>query len=235
MSTLQSGNSPGQRVAVGESVIAAAQALNVKPIGKRFAAFVKVQAAYAKADALVKKANEALQKQQAKVGEADVTQDEAVLALAVALPADGLPRVNPFKPLGAPAPAKLCVLGYGDEAKQVLALEKAVLKYKGISKASAAAARTAGKAALAVQGALADLPKLEKARATAIIQRDALAQGWETAFAGLKRAARAAADEGAPGLYEALFERKDPPAKKAKGKKAAPPKGEAPAGEGKPV
>lgn len=231
MSTLQSGNSPGQRVAAGESVIAAAKSVNIKPIGKRFAAFVKAQAAYAKADALVKKASEALQKQQAKVGEADVLQDESVLALAAALPADGLPRVNPFKPLGAPAPATLCGLGYGDEAKQVLALEKAVLKYKGVSKGAAAAAKVAGKAALAVQGALAGLPKLEKARATAMIQRDALAQGWETAFAGLKRAARAAADEGAPGLYEALFERKDAAPKKAKGKKGAAPAG----GEGTPA
>ncbi|MEO7328736.1 MAG: hypothetical protein ABI193_09175, partial [Minicystis sp.] len=155
---------------------------------------------------------------------------ESVLALAAGLPADGLPRVNPFKPLGAPAPAALCALGYGEEARAVLALEKAVLKHKGASKGSLAAAKTAGKAALGVQAALAGIPKLEKARTNAITQRDALAQGWETAFAALKRAARAAADEGQGGLYAALFERKEAPAKKAKGKK-----GEAPKGDGKPA
>ena len=38
-------------------------------------------------------------------------------------------------------------------------------------------------------------------------RRDALAQAWETAFAGVKRAARAAEDDGAKGLYGVLFER----------------------------
>ena len=221
METLQSGNSPGARIAAGDSVFEAAKTVETKPIAARLAGFQKAHSSYGTADAVVKKAGEALQKQQARVAEADVDQDSAVGDLAIALPADGLPRLNPFKPLGAPAPSTLQALGYADEAKVVLALEAAVLKYKNVSKGSIAAARAAGKAALRVQAELSAIPKLEKARTDAMTRRDALAQPWETAFAGLKRAARAAEDDGAKGLYGALFGR----AKAApKPKKAAAPK-----------
>ncbi|MFS8064842.1 MAG: hypothetical protein ACMG6S_00595 [Byssovorax sp.] len=207
METLQSGNSPGTRIAAGDSVFDAAESVDTKPIAGRLAGFKKVHEAYKAADGGVKKSGEALQRQQARVGEADVTQDGAVLDLAVALPGDGLPRVNPFKPFGAPSPTALQGLGYAEEAKQILALESAVLKRKGLSQGSIAAAKAAGKAALGVQAELAAIPKLEKARTAAMTRRDALAQAWETAFAGLKRAARAAEDDGAKGLYGALFGR----------------------------
>ena len=223
METLQSGSSPGTRIAAGDSVFDAAESVDTKPVAGRLAGFKKVHAAYCAADAGVKKAGEALQKQQAKAAEADVIQDEALDDLAVALPADGLPRVNPFKPFGAPSLTALQGLGYAEEAKKVLALETAVLKRKGLSKVSIAAAKAAGKAALRVQAELNAIPKLEQARTAAMNRRDALAQAWETAFAGLKRAARAAEDDGAKGLFGALFEReKSAPKKKAK--KSAEPK-----------
>jgi len=228
METLQSGSSPGTRIAAGDSIFHAAESVDTKPVATRLAGFKKVHGAYSAADAGVKKAGEALQKQQAKLAEADVSQDEAVSDLAVALPTDGLPRVNPFKPFGAPSPTALQKLGYADEAKQLLALEVAVLKRKGLSKGSIDAAKTAGKAALRVQAELSTVPKLEKARTAAMTKRDALAQAWETAFAGLKRAARSAEDDGATGLYGALFGRAKaaPKAKKAKkpAAPAAPPK-----------
>lgn len=72
-----------------------------------------------------------------------------------------------------------------------------------------------------MEAELAKLPKLEKARTAAMSRRDAFAQAWETGFAGLKRGARATEDEGAKGLYAALFERKAAPKKTAK-KPAAP-------------
>src|SRR5258708_179676 len=104
MATLQSGSSPGQRIEAGGSGMPASGSVSMKPVATRFAAFKKIHGAYRAADAKVKKANEALAKQQAKVGDADVAQDEAALDLAGALSADGLPRVNPFKAFGAPAP-----------------------------------------------------------------------------------------------------------------------------------
>jgi hypothetical protein len=207
METLQSGNSPGTRIAAGDSVFHAAESVDTRPVAGKLAGFKKVHGAYRAADAGVKKAGEALQKQQAKVGEADVLQDEALDGLAVALPGDGLPRVNPFKPFGAPSLTALQGLGYAEEAKRVIALEAAVVKRKGLSKGSIAAAKVAGKAALRVQAELDAVPDLEKARTAAMTRRDALAQAWETAFAALKRAVRAAEDDGAKGLHAALFGR----------------------------
>jgi len=207
MESLQSGNSPGTRIAAGDSVLEAAKSTDTKPVAGRLAGFAKAHGAYSAADAVVKKTSDALQKQQVKVAEADVTQDEALVELANALPLDGLPRLNPFKPFGAPPPTKLQGMGYAEEAKAVLALETAVLKRKNLSKGSIDAVKAAGKAALRVQAELLPIPKLTKARVDAMTRRDALAQAWETAFAGVKRAARAAEDDGAKGLYGVLFER----------------------------
>lgn len=217
-------------------MIDAAGGVNTEPIQKRLLAFKAIHGQYKRADRAVKKAGLSLSKQQGLVGLADVDQDTAVLALAAALPADGLARLNPFKDFGSPAPAALCSMGYEAEAKQVLALEKAVCKRKGLSDKSIALAKAAGKAAKRVQAALGPIAKLEKARTVAMGRRDALAQAWETAFAGLKRGARAAEDEGATGLFAALFERKAPKAtskqskrKRAKKEPEAPPQGEPPA------
>jgi hypothetical protein len=219
MATLQSGYSPGTRIDTGDSVISASASVNTKSIAKRLGAFKTAHAAYRAADAQVKKAMDALQKQQAKVAEADVDQDDAVNELATELPRDGLPRVNPFKPFGAPAPSVLCGMGYSDEAQAVLRLEKAVLKRKGLSSGSIAAAKNGAACAKKVLAALAPIAKLEKSRSEAITRRDALAQTWETAFAALKRGARYAEDDGAAGLYAALFDR---PAKPSGKKKAKP-------------
>jgi hypothetical protein len=146
------------------------------------------------------------------------------MTLAGALAGDGLPRANPFAPLGAPAPAALCRMGYAAEAEKVLDLQKAVLKRKDLSAATKAKAKKAGASAGKLIAAIKPLAALEKARANARSARDALDQAWETAFARLKRAARAADDDGADGLFAALFDRAPKaPAKK----KATKAKGEA--------
>lgn len=232
MVTIQSGSSPGSRVEAGDSVLAAAKSVSIKPVQKRFAAFQKAHLAYRAADDKARKATESLRAQQARVGEIDVDQDADVMALAVVLPTDGLPRQNPFKPFGVPAPSIVCGMGYADEAEVVLKLEKAVLKRAGLSNASRAAAKKAGQTAKKVKAALAIIPKLEKARADAVSARDALAQGWETAFAALKRAARAAEDDGAKGVHAALFERAPKP--KAKKKNAKKPQANDGAAKAKP-
>lgn len=224
METLQSGNSPGTRIAAGDSVLEAAKTIDTKPVAARMASFEKAHLSYSVADVAVKKASEALQKQQSKVAEADVTQDETLVELANALPLDGLPRLNPFKPFGAPPPTKLQGMGYAEEAKAVLALETAVLKRKNLSKGTIAAAKAAGKAALRVQAELLPIPKLTKARVDAMTRRDALAQAWETAFAAVKRAARAAEDDGAKGLHAVLFERAKAAPKRKKAPAEAKPK-----------
>ncbi len=49
------------------------------------------------------------------------------------------------------------------------------------------------------------MDKLQASVRDARRTRDAVAQGWESALAALKRGARAAADDGAPQLYATLF------------------------------
>ncbi|MDI1448754.1 hypothetical protein [Polyangium sp. 6x1] len=220
MPTIQSGGSPGTRIEAGDAVLSAAAAIDTAPIAARVAAFQKVHADYSATDAAARKASDALRAQQEKVAEADVDQDASVDALASALPADGLPRQNPFKPLGAPAPNKVKETGYAKEAKILLGLEKAILKKKAsYSQQSLDAAKAVGNAARKVEAALKPIAKLEKTRADAIAKRDALEQAWETAFASLKRGAKAAEDEGHRGLHAALFERAAPAKKKTRAKK----------------
>jgi hypothetical protein len=90
---------------------------------------------------------------------------------------------------------------------------------KGLSSGTYAKAKAAGKAAGNVLVEMKPVAKLEKACADARSARDALTLSWETAFAALKRAARAAEDDGAKGLFGALFERA--PKAKKNGKKTA--------------
>src|SRR5882724_10204899 len=105
----------------------------------------------------------------------------------------------------APAPGTLTRLVFAEEAGAVQALVAAVQRSKGVSKATVQAAQAADKAARVVVQALAPVAKLQDTVRDARRSRDAVAQGWESALAALKRGARAAADEGAPDLYPTLF------------------------------
>ncbi len=65
--------------------------------------------------------------------------------------------------------------------------------------------------------ALKSLPELQK-KTGAISRRDALGQAWRTGFEKLKNAARTAEDDGAHGLFDALFHDDAPAAPKPKKK-----------------
>src|SRR5207248_5489670 len=83
------------------------------------------------------------------------------------------------------------------------------------------AAKKLAAAATAVKKALAPVDGLRKKKNAALTQRDALGQSWQTAFAKLKNATRTAEDDGAHGLFEAIFRDDAPaPAAKTKGKNA---------------
>lgn len=227
MATLQSGGAPRSRVEAGDHVMEAATALGATRtkvvVAARLTGFATQHAAYQKAEGVVQKADGALRKAQEKVGDCDVTQDAAVEGVASGLVSDGFPRVQPFKPLGFKAPSDIKSQGYGDEADTVLKLAAKVKAHKPALPAATKAAAVAVKAANAVKAALVPIAALTKARTAAISRRDALEQPWETAFASLKRATRAAEDEGAKGLFDALFGSAKPkaPTAKAKAKKAA--------------
>jgi hypothetical protein len=223
MATLTGGSGSGTRVAAGALVLARAKQQDTKTVKDRLAAFAAAHAKYAAAEAKVSAADDALGAAQQKVADADVTQDDAVEALAKALVGDGHKRDNPFKQLGYPSPSVVAKQGYGDEAKTVTALAAKVAKTKGLSKTSLAAADAAKRAAAGVTKLLPARDAAEAARKKAQTARDALAQPWETAFAALKRGAKAAADEGAPALFQALFASSAPAHKRAPKRPPSPP------------
>jgi hypothetical protein len=98
-------------------------------------------------------------------------------------------------------------LPVAEEVKVIRRLVVAVQRNTAISKATRQAAQAADKAARAVDAACVPLDTLERTVREARHQRDAVGQTWDTALAALKRGVRAAADDGAPGLYTALFGR----------------------------
>lgn len=208
MATLKSGTTPGSRIDTGDhllEVVSSLGAKRTKPVAERIAAFKAAHEAYKKADDVVGACDAKLRAAQAIVGERDVTQDAAVDELASSLAGDGFPRVNPFKPFHVGAPTAVKKMGYEAEAKVVLDLAAKVKKHKNAGPKSKAAAAECEKAAKAVLAALSPIPKLTQARTAAISRRDALEQPLETAFAALKRGARSAEDDGATGLFDALF------------------------------
>ena len=222
MESLNSGKSPGSRIDAGDDLHRAAAEIDTELVAKKLASFRARQAAYVAADKKVKAAVENEIAQERLLGAKDAVQDEDVDTLASKLAGDGLPRTNPFKPFGAPAPSVLKITDAVVEAETIVSLTAKIAKRRDLSKDSQAAATKACAAAKAVSVAAKPLPALRKKVVEAMAARESLAPGWEKAFSVLKRAARAAEDDGAPGIYEALFLRGAP---KATGKKRAAKKG----------
>ena len=207
MPTLKMPFAPQARNTTGDAILEAAATLDTKPLKGRLAAFAKAHREHAAAEAAVRKAEAKLVAAQAKVGEQDALLDEAIGQLAAALAGDGLPRVNPFRPLGLPAPSAMMNMAQAEEPKVARKLVAAVRRRAGLTKATLAAAAKVEKGAGAVEAALAPIAELTKQFQGAIARRETLAMPWEKAFSALKRGARAAEDEGSQGLFEGLFQR----------------------------
>jgi hypothetical protein len=219
------GNSHEGRVTAGDSLIEAATTHDTGRVKARLTQFAGAHRALVKAQTALDAAERALGARRAIVAERDVDQDDSVDRVASALVGDGLPRVNPFKGLSTHTPTKLKTLGYAAEAKALTALVSKARRRKGLSPKTLATLTGAEKAARAIATALDAVGPAMKAIDGARSRRDALVQPWETAFAALKRGARAAEDDGSKGLFAALFESTAAakrPAKKPK-KPAAPP------------
>jgi hypothetical protein len=205
MPNTRTGSVPGSRVAMGNTLIDAAKTVDTSVVKARLTAFVRAHREYLTVEAKVRKAEEVLRVQQVKLGEADARQDEATEALAEVLIKEGMPRTNPFKPLGFPAPTVIVRMDSTDEAQVLLKLAKRAASSRDTPRVVVSAARAAARAAQSVLKAAAPLGRLTEAHRVALGHRDALAQRWEKTFAALKQGARTAADEGAADIYDALF------------------------------
>ena len=132
--TIKINSNPGSRIDGGNTILDAASTADVKPIKARVEAFRRAHVAFVAAHGKVETAEAALRAQQEKVGDADIIQDAAVQTLASCLVGDGLPRQNPFKPLGFAAPSVIVDTGYADEAKIVARLAAKAAAHKSASK-----------------------------------------------------------------------------------------------------
>jgi hypothetical protein len=206
------------RLRIGASILSAARAVDTRFVKERLARFEREHQRYAGAQRNVAAIERQLRAARFRLSGCDAVQDDAVEALARALVADGQRRRNPFAAFGALSPSKLSRLPFADEAKAVHRLVTAIRCSKPISKETSKAAQRADKAARAVERAMIPVQNLQASIRDARRMRDAIARGWESAFAGLRRGARAAADDGAPQLHAKLF----PPASRTmKGKASA--------------
>ena len=93
------------------------------------------------------------------------------------------------------------------EAQTIRRLVAAAQRSHAVSKATLRVAHAAANAARAAALALVARGKLEAVARVARQARDAIGPSWDRDLAALKRAAHAAADEGAPHLHAALFGR----------------------------
>jgi hypothetical protein len=214
-------HNPGARRSVGQSVLSAAATVDTKRVKARLAAFAKAHAAFVKAADKVVAAEAVRDAAHAEVAEHDVTQDVALDALVLALVGAGASRLSPLKGLSNVAPAELKKLAAAKQAKELLRITAAITKRGGLSPALKRATKAAHDAATAVLKASVSVVPREKLYQESLAARDALSQPWETALAYLKRAARVAEDDGATGLFGALFEAAAPQKKKPAKKKPA--------------
>lgn len=215
MATLQSGKSPAQKIETGDKVLCSVDAVDTTPIANRIAAFKKAHEHYSTAEIAVRQASRAVEEQRVIIAAAHVNLNIAIEALAIALPNDGFPRRQPFGPFGGASPSILQRMPMADGAKEVIALEKAVLRHVGISAKTSHSTRAAGDAARKLLATMEPLDTLEKVWTLAIVRREAFTPAWEKTFSSLKRATRAAEDDGYAGIFAALFDRPAPPKKKA--------------------
>jgi hypothetical protein len=140
-----------------------------------------------------------------KVARREKEVDAAVEALARAMIIDGHPRTKPFAALGSGAPSDLREVATRDKPKLIHQLAEAAQSSRAAGRNTVAAAQAADQAANKLQTAILALGPLDAARAELGGQRDTLGQPWDRALGVLRRAVHAAEDNGATGLYTALF------------------------------
>lgn len=222
MAVLQAISHTG-RITAGNTVIERAKTTDTKAVKARLASFTRAHAALVKAQSEVDAFEAEGEAILVLIVDADADQDTAVEGIADARVADGQLRSQPFKGLGVGSPSDVRRTPYAAEAKLIGKLSTALRKRK-LSVATKGALVAAEKAAAAVLKFIKLNEKNQEKLSAARDRRDALALPWQSTFSALKRAARTAEDDGATGLFDALFSDTDKPAAKKprKAKPAAP-------------
>lgn len=190
---------------VAEEVLGAAKLVDTSLVDDRLAEFAAVHEQYVTARAVVVEADRALAEAAEAIDAHETRQFDAVEAIFRSLIGAGRDHNNPFAAYGSPSWYAITRMGRRGAPEAVLKLARAVLRDESIPDAVRAAATEAEQGANAVQEAAQKLEPFEVELREARRLRSHLGKQWEQSLSRLRRAARYAEDEGAVGLYDALF------------------------------
>lgn len=199
------GRGPGERLHLGNAILANARVVDTAPVKRRLLAFMAAHRDYVAVQDKVQTTEIGLHGANAKAARREKEMDAAVETLALALAVDGHPRTKPFAALGGAAPSNVKEAAIREKPKAVHRLAEAAQASRAAGRKTCAAACAADQAANKLQAALLAIGPLDATLRELRRQRDTLGQPWDRALAVLRRAARAAEDDGAVGLYTALF------------------------------
>jgi hypothetical protein len=223
MATKKTGRGARTRLAFGAAILANARVVDTGRIGRRLTAFTTAHRNYAAAQKKLDGAEEALRAAGAQAARCEQEVDAAVEALALAMANDGHSRAKPFAALGAVTPSTVRNAAIGDKPDAVRQLAHAAQQSRAAGRKTCDAARAAEQAADKLQAALIAVGPLELTVTATRSQRDTQGQAWDRTLSILRRDVRSAEDEGAAGLYGALFGLRAPVARKVDRPPATPP------------
>jgi len=198
------------RLEIGKKVLVAAESVNTSLVAERLAALAAQQAQYAGAAQALEDGQAREAEAGAVVEEGSALVDAALDKLIAALVVDGAAYREPLAAYGT-NPTALKSAAQGEKAGLVTKLLAVVQR-------DAKRAPAVGVTATAVAEGVAAYEERRKALAVVVEEvrdrraaRDVAGDRWEEAFARLKRSVKVAEDDGAAGLYAALFGRSRKP------------------------
>ncbi len=198
------------RVETGKKVLLAAGSVDTSPVAERLAGLVEQQTQYAAALQAVDEAQARVTAAGAELGESSLAVDGALDRLIAALVTDGAAYREPLAAYGT-SPSALKGAGQGEKAavvtKFLAAVQRDGKRAPAVRKAAAAVAEAVATYEERRLGMAAEEETLGERRAA----RDLAGDRWDEAFARLKRSVKVAEDDGAAGLYAALFGRASKP------------------------
>jgi len=205
MKELRTGLYPGGRLKNGAAILAAGETVDVTLVQKRLDEFTREHMAYTGAHGEVQAALTLLRERQPALEQRNRELNDLVDELAKRVALDGHTRTNPFAAYGAATPSAIMALRYGEKAQAIHQLVGMLQADPTLSAATQRTGKAAEDAARQMEAELIPVTKLQTRLRIARAARAAAGKRWDNALNALKIAARAAAADGAPGLYEALF------------------------------
>lgn len=214
--TSRSTQSRSKRLKIGAAVLAGAEAVDTTLVAARLGAFTDQHRGYLETERTVDAAEARLETERLKLAQLGAAHDEAVEKLACSLANDGQPRTNPFEDFGVESPSHIKRMPPAEAARAVRTLLATLGRTPNLSAATREAGERVDQMTQLVEAALPPYQTaLDELRAARRIS-DVVGRKYDDTVSALRRAARAAADDGADDLYPALFPNQPRAAKKAK-------------------